>query len=1208
MQSTESSPSVESNDLSSFSVTVRIPYTADIPLCVSPQTTVADLVEIALANAAPSVHLNTPQAILYAGRVLEDNVSLTEAGIPSEGAVLHLMPRTARPEHPTGPQGPQAPHQQFHQFHIHAHHQNMDGHQNLHNPHHLHNLHHHVFPFDHAHVHAQFHAHVLDHDHGNDHHRGQHGHVHHHGHPGHVHHYGHHGHVRHHGHPGNVHHHGHHGHVHHHGHHDHVRHHGHNHGQRQAPIHHHSPGHSHHQNENDSNENNHGNEQHVNIDDSQRSDQTNYQEGNPGERSDHQTGGHIHANVVIGRLATDGHINFEDARSVLSHVLQAIGFSPSAVSAAASVAAAVALSLDAVHTSPEAAGRLFQTAWSSVLSARPSSLPQPSLPPSISHLISNPTTPERRQEPAADDATPRTTSAPSREELVQALDVLVPALAPALYYAAQAVESSVPSQHMGQNENSVDNINGSETTLLPLVSTLSSTAAALTNVISFFSSIVTARESLRERPNSENPNDGLQIPSQDVDTSDQSGPVCSALSRGVEETASPAGEPPLGAEGDQGVLATNLTDQNSADRNDAPGCIPSLSNEDRGPEAEVVTDATQLPNDRANDQVSTALDEEYSVDRTDSHDVVMGTVMDPVVSSQARNADFVLRATTMYKNAIVGLPVHNSTEGSREREQNGVEVLDHLYDGGRCQNPANNFLQFLHKMMENLSSSDIYSMLVGDLMGVAVKRGCIRKLVFDSILQTRDNFGNGQGPLIEQKRVFVDVVCEHVSDFVHVIEGVIRGGVCGSLSIPENFRRTVMDEVHSATSAFIDVLTEDTSDDEFSCKMPVFITRATVSVLCLIARELSIEWEGLMKVFRNSLASLSTKLFGMQMAALLPLLWNMIIIRTKDLFEETFSKFDWRRASCSNSQALPVQNGVCSPSEPYAVTGSTPQSTLPLCQPDHTQSDPSSNSVSDAQQTPVLDIVMNGNASYLNHEQDNIALDEEELDDLAAELFSEFKAASSEGKTTLSQLDQLAQELESDVLHERQNSHQQSNAASMSSAPLRIGPAARAMRFGIPTGGISRIGQSSGRASNELSFSPSVVASRSNPGSGHDEFDEVFNQVDAKIWRRVVSDDASSMSSAPSHGPLSRAYRFNKAPVSPLDTRHATSVAVESARAAARAARLSDEATRLLIQVAEDSGEEYLRELEGAIASRLASDDDFDSDRFPEAQQRFMSE
>ena len=75
---------------------------------------------------------------------------------------------------------------------------------------------------------------------------------------------------------------------------------------------------------------------------------------------------HVHTNVLIGHIAVDGSVRFDDVHDVLTSVLTAVGFSNAAVTTASSVGAALAVAAQSETERGGASQRVLTNTWAAV--------------------------------------------------------------------------------------------------------------------------------------------------------------------------------------------------------------------------------------------------------------------------------------------------------------------------------------------------------------------------------------------------------------------------------------------------------------------------------------------------------------------------------------------------------------------------------------------------------------------------------------------------------------------------------------------------------------------------------------------------------------------------------------------------------------------------------------------------------------------------
>ena len=133
---------------------------------------------------------------------------------------------------------------------------------------------------------------------------------------------------------------------------------------------------------------------------------------------------------------------------------------------------------------------------------------------------------------------------------------------------------------------------------------------------------------------------------------------------------------------------------------------------------------------------------------------------------------------------------------------------------------------------------------------------------------------------------------------------------------------------------------------------------------------------------------------------------------------------------------------------------------------------------------------------------------------------------------------------------------------------------ARGMRFGTPTG----------------------AAAPPDPYA-------VLGTREAAIWRQVLAND----SARPPVGPraLSRSYKCENRRVRALDDAAVAELAAEATREAATAIKAGTAEVAGFDKFARGMAGAFRAEIERALAARLATDPDFDAERFPNAAQRF---
>lgn len=879
----------------------------------------------------------------------------------------------------------------------------------------------------------------------------------------------------------------------------------------------------------------------------------------------------IRTNVVLGRITVDDETSFDDIRQAIEHVLRAFGLSSSVASTAAAVATAATLATNARRISSETSTPLYRNAWASVVAARQ---PSVSILPSRRGLFHNSSSSHSgsHSNRLSNRNLNRGTRGPlSQEDIVHLLDALIPALAPALRHTSSVVESLQPSRYLVPRQLNADPTSiDIDNPLTLLIHELSAIAIAIADVVALHSSIASSgQQNASENQTVNGTSHNFSQPSSDH---------------------SPQSHYAAGTQSSQDVLSRQMI-------------------VDEPDETETSCGNTS----RQRNHVSTS---------------GAGGSNDSLTEEQVKNTDFVLRVLTFYRRSIIGVGDGLATEENNE-EEDGVKVLDKVDVDRVCQIPTNSFLRAAHKIMQAMTSAQVRSSLRGDLSSVAEKRHVIWNIICASVSSVKHETNAGLEANSQMGSLLATTVWKHVHEVFHSItERVLKEKVDCELAFPQNICHAVKVDVKEfASSLFQLFCNENCNDSAFADKLLALISKFAVRIFTESARVLKLNWEEFMVVWRDELANRSRQLFGSNFAILLPLISNIVTFRIKHLFEEAHSHSDWTVIQNANSHQ------VCGPSIPLLEDDEISAQVLAPIQPNCPcgpgQSQGHSNRQCDRliRRSTAFDLeqpndYVCSNSSDMNRavqqkddaEGVDVYLDDCELDDLVAELGAELGGHSAKGSHTHTQPDQLACELESDfTTQSQQNRHPQPqtkpNGSSSNIPPAGFSVTANSMGFGAPVDMLhaSRpVNRGQNSATNTLSFASSISAQRSTRSTSPDEFDEGLSSGDARVWRRVVSDDVAAMRSTNTCGALSRAYRFDGSPVPSLDEHHAVTLAVESARNAARAACLSEDATQQLLRVAAESGGDYLRELEIAISSRLGTDNEFARERFPEAYRRFM--
>lgn len=612
-------------------------------------------------------------------------------------------------------------------------------------------------------------------------------------------------------------------------------------------------------------------------------------------------------------------------------------------------------------------------------------------------------------------------------------------------------------------------------------------------------------------------------------------------------------------------------------------------------------------------------------------------------SDQARNAAFFVRILCYYMCSFFNFESEQDVAGPTEVEGNAVAVLDAVYGDGITQAPANKALQVFHEVMQKFTPQEFHAILKGDLEAIALRRRRIWEIIIaglDMNEESEDGNGNEERSVDDDDVAdyFVDVVCEAIHEFIHNLERIIQEahqneGEWDRGDISDDFCQPVMRNMHLTAFEFVEVMTDVGMDQaEFKLRLMSWMKNAAGTTLAAIAGEMHINFDLLMDVLRVALADISVELFGRPYVVVFPLVANLFVQQLRSAYEGELSHHgDWLESASGEFITYREVDGP----EREERRGTTDRESgraegqsrfhvssdgTRVASGDVRSTSRDSNSNTDhgnGDDTQVHDS-SGRSANRTDQAMDSVTLDDDELDSLAAELVAEDSGVDVD--TTY--LDELAKEL----ANETTGGHGKDASSRAGPSVGASKPAAVSMRglagssggrMGLGVGGIGGVGgtmfANGGSAGSVRSGSASFARSSAVPRTParRDEFDLLGNSSHTDVWRRVVLDDERRINcgggpEGNGSGVLSRAYRFDRSNVPVLDADHAATMAVDSARAAASAARLSEEASQELLRIAAGNGNDYLREVENAITSRLTSDGDFDPQRFPNAARRFL--
>lgn len=957
-----------------------------------------------------------------------------------------------------------------------------------------------------------------------------------------------------------------------------------------------------------------------------------------GETQDNNNGGasenHVHANLFIGHLAADGHIGFRDAHDVLSSVLQAVGFSPRAVATAATTAAAVAV----VNHGPTS-----RTSRS------------PSLPRIAFDAIT-----------AARSADPSTPSA-ARERPENASDTIVPALASLLRdvathldsYASsraslsaanvrgrpghsanhsddadESIEISADASHGASQNDTV--VNEPNPSVSGVMTRLSSTAHAISSTLAFLSthlaSDYNADGSRRSQPSSSPAeSEPPSAPSEDptgrgsADPGIEQSSSADAAARNDVSNNSQPQEAPRSDGARQAPIRSVMNGifnmfygQQGAPRMSADisqAFAGGLDHHQGHGDTEIVDEADESDNDESeNEEGQNNADERSSSAPSNSEAGNIAPGGSPQSSSsrrglaRTRNADFMVRFLSYYVCSLVDVGGEHRPEGPTNDDCDAATALNDMYDcEGRALAPAHRLLNIVYQVLQKLSPSDVHKILGGDLLPLAPLRSVIWGLILKEMPPKGDgseaDVGGENGDDDDFDLWFTDTICNSVHEFIHDVERIASGTRSNEEDDDRNdFCHDVMNHVLEFPAQLEEIMTsDDLNDERFAGKLKELLQKSVGIVLACLASELSASWDELLPIVRDASAKLSRDMFGPRFSVLLPFLLNLFSGRIKHFYEIEMSNLSNNSASHSTTDDPIVIDVTLEVEEDQDITESNSLS------PNPPSIAPTPSNEVTSRSPPAVNSAMDSNPVDA---MDDISLDDDEMADLAMELDAEMINANDtkvEGQVPKNE----------SIVPESKNAPFASSSVTTtpstslhgaSLAPVFGTRSQSRVGLGIAAApSLSNGGVGTGATRGKASFSSTAAVPRPIAPHKRDEFDAALPANEAAVWRKVVERDGSRVSDSP-NTPLSRAYRSERSMVAPLDEHRASSMAAESAHAAATAARLPEDAARQLSLVAEQSGTEYLREVENAIATRLTSDPDFDPTRFTEANNRFLKQ
>ncbi|CDF34902.1 unnamed protein product [Chondrus crispus] len=605
----------------------------------------------------------------------------------------------------------------------------------------------------------------------------------------------------------------------------------------------------------------------------------------------------------------------------------------------------------------------------------------------------------------------------------------------------------------------------------------------------------------------------------------------------------------------------------------------------------------------------------------------------------AANGDFVLRMLSYYLRSISPAPTNGmgplATEGAT-----ADSVLDNVYGSGARPRPEDWWLRVIQIVMRNLTPQQFHRVLSGDFRPLNSLEVDIWDVICENVVGCNPTRERGDIPF---RSIFTDTVCEALHTLTHEIEEYhgISAGLSGGERLA-NLCSHVMPVVEDKMDDLSMLLTCQRENSEFGQDLLNLLKSTWGELSNILARDLQVDWQALLAILRAALHAVGKQVVGESLAVLFPTFANLFSSRAESVynaFRENPEISDPIYQRARRSEAVLTRSAGSDRGgavmRQRAFTDTTAHDAEDLTDgdlsdlldvsaaefsEDMSDGDGSSCCRSDADREGQAN-ALHANRPRMAANDSDVELTTEDFDDLAAQLDAEYAGASDEvprantiPAPSAEDMDIIARELE------KEHANSNPSASSTSEKPTRIpttGVKRMAGMSSLLAASMSRPGFAPGlgvgggagaAAMNRTTFSTARSVPRTSRGQPsmipRDDFETVLGPQDGKTWRRVVHGDEAKVRSSVK-GPLSRGYQNKKSSVPSLTLETAAVMAVEDAKAAAREAQLSGEATEQLVNVVRENRSMYLQELENAISSRLATDPDFDRETFPNAAARF---
>ncbi|CAN8061535.1 unnamed protein product [Agarophyton chilense] len=623
-------------------------------------------------------------------------------------------------------------------------------------------------------------------------------------------------------------------------------------------------------------------------------------------------------------------------------------------------------------------------------------------------------------------------------------------------------------------------------------------------------------------------------------------------------------------------------------------------------------------------------------------------------SYQQVNADFLVRLLSYY---YCSLSEGDFSDDVHPHDNSGsaVDVLQGLYGSSDFAPPRHPFLSGLYKVMEMLTPFEFHQVCRGDFSPIAEYRFYMVPIIFQELSDFADH--TVQPNTFDES--FVNFVCEKFHQFIHVLDAYNRDNDGGlhHASAEHDLCHFTMQFIHRMVLRLLDILTGRPGDGEYATKLRDWFSDSLGGVVYAFGEPRGLDWESTVHTFRQACNDVGVAVLGGQFSVIFPLILNLFLGRARVVYDrlrltspsvlmpavseenQQHGEQDFDHSRCgpgchgrqvqefrANQRSSPESRGADSDLDiPDLVsdTGDSCNDDTPSILKDADTNNPRSLSRVKPQVIPRR---ISRNPMEVDHD---IELDNQDFDDIVAELNSELMPSIEKRANTVDQsdedLNELVKELEEETGAGPSTIHNANEAVGedLASKHSKISATERGPPATLPAASVlrgPRIGGSfpSGRSPfgsstiGQTAFSSTAVpiARSSANYSGarflqsSDDF-QVLGSEAAERWRSVVQRDQSRMSELV-HDPPSNGYRYDMEPQGPLNDISALRIFEQGLEAAAKEIPLTAPERNGLHSILKEETAEGLDYVESEIRSRILDEDDFRIDSYPTAASRFL--